>query len=345
VLVVSQNGQVWWVGDGFRSVKPVLDLAGRVSLGAERGLLGLAIHPNYPADPRIFIDFTDTDGTIEVASYELPPGDEAVRPGSEKAILRIPHPQPIHNAGALAFGPGGYLYVAVGDGGLDPALQQRPAGLLGKILRLDIDHPSAGRLYSIPPDNPYANAVAASNAPAGETGATASAQPDVLPPETWLSGFRNPWRFSFDPQTGDLWIGDVGADTWEEVDVVRAGANGFDFGWPITEGFHCFAGTACQVGPLTPPVAEYRHGPDCAIAGGQVYRGTAIPALAGDYVFGDYCSGRIYAIAANGGSVRQEPRVIAQSPGGVAAFGVSANGELYVANVNDGAISRILPLP
>ncbi len=326
IFVASQSGQVWVVINGQRSASPVLDIADRITSGGERGLLGLAFHPRFPGDPRLFVDYTDRSGNTVVSSFAVVGGGSGpVDPASERVVVRQVQPYPNHNGGALAFGPDGFLYIALGDGGSggDPQGNgQRLDTLLGKILRLDVDSASGGRAYGIPTDNPFV------------------AQPGARP-EIWLTGLRNPWRFGFDRASGDLWIGDVGQDRWEEVDVSRAGAGGLNFGWNRTEGFHCFApASGCATDGLAPPVAEYAHGPRCSITGGVVYRGAAYPSLAGRYLFADYCTGELFAITAAGDG-RREPQVVGRVTQGISAFGEDESGELYVANVAEGWLGRI----
>jgi len=327
LFVASQSGQVWSLAGGRVGSQPILDIAGRITSGGERGLLGLAFHPRYPADQRLFVDYTDRNGNTVVSSFAATPGDPVrVDPASERVIFQQAQPFPNHNGGGLVFGPDGYLYIALGDGGSagDPQGNgQRLDTALGKILRIDVDAPIGGGAYAIPPGNPFAS----------RSGAR---------PEIWLYGLRNPWRFSFDRATGDLWIGDVGQNLWEEVDVARAGTGGLNFGWVRMEGFHCYPASApCDTSGLTLPVAEYGHGPACSITGGHVYRGLAQPALSGYYLFADYCSGVIYAFDPTGEG-RREPQRVGQAGSGIAAFGEDEAGELYVANVSDGSVSRIV---
>ena len=330
LLVASQSGQVWTLSGMSRSAEPILDIAGRITSGGERGLLGLALHPRYPADSRLFVDYTDRSGNTVVSSFRATHGDPIrVDPASERVILRVAQPYPNHNGGGIAFGPDGNLYIALGDGGSagDPQGNgQRLDTLLGKILRISIDQPAGGAAYAVPPDNPFV----------ARTGAR---------PEIWVLGLRNPWRFSFDRATGDLWIGDVGQNLWEEVDVARSGAGGLNFGWVRMEGFHCYpASNPCDTSGLVLPVAEYGHGPGCSITGGYVYRGRAQPALVGWYLFTDYCSGVIYAIDPAGDG-RREPQRVGQASSGAAAFGEDEAGELYLANVSDGSVSRLAVSP
>lgn len=327
LFVATKDGQVRIVRDGVLDPEPMLDIAGLVSGGYEQGLLGIAVHPAFPDDPRIVVDYTNLDGDTVVASYRLDPADpDRLDPASAVMILTVDQPFANHNGGAVAFGPDGYLYVALGDGGgagdpLDAG--ERLDTLLGKILRIDIDTRGAGdATYAIPADNPFGGV-------------------DGARPEIWLTGLRNPWRIAFDRATGDLWMGDVGQDLWEEVDVARAGVGGLDFGWDRMEGAHCFEpATGCRTAGLTFPVAEYGRDLGCTIIGGAVYRGVGQPLLAGGYVFGDYCSGRLWAIPATAdGPV--DPVQVGTAAGGLAGFGEDEAGELYAANL-DGTISRIV---
>jgi len=327
LFVATKDGQVRIVRDGVLDSRPMLDVSDLVSGGAEQGLLGIAVHPDFPNDPRIVIDYTDVNGDTVVAAYRLDPSDpDRLDPASATTILSVDQPFANHNGGAVAFGPDGYLYIAFGDGGGggDPRDNgERLDTLLGKILRIDVDTGGAGdAAYAIPADNPFV----------GVNGAR---------PEIWLTGLRNPWRIAFDRATGDLWMGDVGQDRWEEVDVARAGVGGLDFGWDRMEGAHCFEpATDCQTAGLTLPVAEYGRDGGCTIIGGTVYRGAAQPVLAGGYLFGDYCSGRLWAVpGAADGPV--DPVLVGTAAAGLAGFGEDEAGELYAANL-DGTIRRIV---
>jgi glucose/arabinose dehydrogenase len=328
LFVVEQLGRILIVRDGAIVKGPFMDITDQISSGGERGLLGVAFHPKFPADPRVFVDYTDPAGDTQVSSFTVPTGTpDRVDPGSEVRIIHIKQPYPNHNGGALAFGPDGDLYIAMGDGGSggDPQGNgQSLTTLLAKILRIDIDHPSGGTAYGIPADNPYASG-------GGQ-------------PEIWLTGLRNPWRMSFDRTTGDLWIGDVGQDTWEEVDVQRAGAPaGTNFGWNRMEGNHCYLPrTECRDPSLTLPVTDYGHDVGCTVIGGYVYRGTAQPALAGGYVFADYCSGRVWAIDPATSTYRPAPSAIAGTDHSFAAFGEDEAGELYAVDISGGELLRVV---
>jgi glucose/arabinose dehydrogenase len=325
LFVVEQGGRIFVVRDGRLAADPFLDLSDRILDGGERGLLGLAFHPRFPDDPRLFVDYTEADeGDTIVSSFRVAtPGADRADPSSEQRLLRIDQPFPNHNGGALAFGPDGLLTIATGDGGSggDPQDNgQRTDTLLGKILRIDVDTTNGDRGYGIPADNPFAGG-------GGE-------------PEIWLTGLRNPWRTSFDRTTGDLWIGDVGQGSWEEIDVQRAGApGGTNFGWSRMEGFHCRAEDCGD--ELTAPVAEYGHDVGCTVIGGYVYRGTVQNGLRGAYLFGDYCSGQLWAIDAIG-EARQEPTEIGGAAGQLSSFGEDEAGEVYVTLLDAGQLFHVV---
>jgi glucose/arabinose dehydrogenase len=326
LFVATQDGRIWVISRaGAVAATPLLNISQRITSGGERGLLGIAVHPRFPADPRVFVDYTDLHGNTVVSSFSLDPADTSrVDLGSERIIFTATQPFANHNGGALLFGPDGDLYISLGDGGSggDPfGNGQRLDTTLGKVLRIDVDNPSNGRAYGIPAGNPFVG--------------TSTARPEI-----WLYGLRNPWRMSFDRATGDLWIGDVGQEKWEEVDVARAGASGLNFGWNRMEGLHCYApANGCDTSGLTLPVAEYGHGPECTVIGGYVYRGSAYPALLGGYLFADYCSGTIFAIPA-AGTGQTTPVVVGKTKNGISGFGEDTSGELYAANL-DGTISKV----
>jgi len=332
LFVVEQGGQVRIVRDGRLLPTPFLDISDEITSGGERGLLGLAFHPDFRDNGRLFVDYTDANGDTRVSSFTIDPSTpDAVDPSSERRLLFVKQPFPNHNGGALAFGPDGFLYVSLGDGGSggDPQGNgQSLTTLLGKILRIDVDHPSGGRGYGIPKDNPYASGVGGRR------------------PEIWLTGLRNPWRIAFDPANGDLWIGDVGQSAWEEIDVQRAGVpGGTNFGWNRMEGTHCYQPSrGCADAALTLPVAEYGHEQGCTVIGGIVYRGTQQPVIRGGYLFADYCSGRVWAIDPARDDVRT-PTVVADTPHSFAAFGVDEAGEAYAVDIGAGTLLRITAAP
>jgi glucose/arabinose dehydrogenase len=325
IFVLEQGGQIRIVRGGQLLGDPFLDIGDRLTAGGERGLLGLDFHPDFPYDARFFVNYTDLEGNTVVSSFTAEAGADRADGGSEVVLLRIDQPYANHNGGALVFGPDGYLYISTGDGGSggDPHDNgQRMDTLLGKILRIDVDGGSGDTRYGIPPDNPFVD------------------QPDALP-EIWHLGLRNPWRMSFDRETGDLWIGDVGQGSWEEIDVARAGTGGLNFGWNRVEGFECFNGDACDDSAFTPPVTAYSHDFGCSVIGGVVYRGTAQPLLAGKYVYSDYCSGNLWVLdPTNDGP--QDGQLVAETGRGISAIGEDEAGEPYVTDLNSGELLRIV---
>ncbi|MGH2428752.1 MAG: PQQ-dependent sugar dehydrogenase [Candidatus Limnocylindria bacterium] len=307
-----------------------VDLGDRVGSGGERGLLGVAFHPGWPEVERLFVHYTDLNGNTVLSELAASANGDApaADPGSERILLQVEQPFPNHNGGQLAFDPDGYLYMALGDGGSrgDPLGHgQNPQTLLGSILRL---HVEADDGYAIPSDNPFADGGGA--------------------PEVFIYGLRNPWRFSFDAATGDLWIADVGQLGWEEINRLSPGeAAGANLGWNVMEGLHCFSAANCSTEGLVLPVAEYsRDQGNCAVTGGHVYRGEALPDLRGWYLFTDYCSGRLFGIPSDasppaaGESI--ELRLLLETGLRVTAFGQDADGELYLADIAGGGIYRIV---
>jgi glucose/arabinose dehydrogenase len=319
LFVLEQAGTIRIIKDGALLPEPFLDLSGLVNTGGnERGLLGLAFDPKYSENGRFFVNYTDADGNSLTARYSVSGNDpNRADPAGGVPILRIPHPQYAnHNGGNLVFGPDGYLYFGLGDGGSggDPNGNGQNLGvLLGKLLRIDV----SVEPYAVPPDNPFV----------GRAGAK---------PEIWAYGLRNPWRFSFDRKTGDLYIADVGQDAYEEIDFQPAGDRGGEnYGWNFMEGFHPYRGRAPA--GLIPPVAEYDHsGGNCSVTGGYVYRGSLLPELSGMYIFGDYCSGRIWVLdrAANGWRMAEWTDTTLA----ITSFGVDDNGEIYVLDRATGGV-------
>src|SRR5262245_16056570 len=326
IFVLEQRGQVRVVRDGQLAGDPFLNIGDRLTSGGERGLLGLAFHPSFPDDPRLFVNYTDLQGDTVVSSFVVPtPDADGADPGSEAVLLRIDQPFANHNGGALAFGPDGYLYISTGDGGGggDPNDSgQRLDTLLGKILRIDVDGDDVDGRYSIPPDNPFVD--------------EAGAQPEI-----WHLGLRNPWRMSFDRTTGDLWIGDVGQGSWEEIDVARAGVGGLNFGCNPAEGSECYRSDDCDPAAVTARVTAYGHDFGCAVIGGNVYRGTSQPPLAGGYVYSDYCGGRLWLLdPTSDGPVDAPP--VAQPGRNISAIGEDEAGELYATDLGSGELLRIV---
>ena len=331
LFVVEQPGRIRIVRDGQLVERPFLDITDRVSCCGERGLLGLAFPPGVAT--RFFVDYTDRDGNTVISGFQISDDPDIAAPATERVVLKILQPYANHNGGMIAFGPDGDLYIGMGDGGSggDPKGNgQDLAVRLGKLLRIDVTgSETLGDPYAVPPDNPYVEVADAAD-------------------EIWASGLRNPWRFSFDRATGDLWIGDVGQNAWEEID--RAGAvdgrgRGANYGWNPMEGRHCYpSGQPCELPGLTLPIAEYGHDQGCAVTGGYVYRGSAQPGLAGIYVFGDYCSGRVWGLA-SGGPDRQDPVLLAETGRTIASFAEDDAGELYLVDIAAGEILRVVARP
>ena len=312
LFITLQRGLIM-IDDGARVLPtPFLDVRALVSCCGERGLLGLAFHPQYATNGFFFIDYTRSDGDIVIARYRVSSDPDRADPASAVVLLVIDHTQfANHNGGQLQFGPDGYLYVGVGDGGSggDPFNHaQDLSQLLGKILRLDVDAPAP----YIPPSNPFV----------GRAGARG---------EIWAYGLRNPWRFSFDRETGDLIIADVGQDRWEEVDFQpRASLGGENYGWRRMEATHCFNPPSnCSDPSFTMPVLEYSHAAGCSIIGGYRYRGARMPSLRGAYFYGDYCSGSIW-VATPEASGAWTSRLLLSTSMSISSFGEDANGELFV---------------
>ena len=327
LFVIEQGGRIVILSGGS-VVGTFLDISAKVSCCTERGLLGLAFHPQYASNGRFFVRYTNPAGNLVIAEFHVSSNPNKADPASEKILLTIPHPTYAnHNGGRIKFGPDGYLYIGTGDGGSggDPLNHgQGLATLLGKMLRIDVDHSSGSTPYGIPASNPFT----------GQAGKRS---------EIWAYGLRNPYSFSFDRATGALWIGDVGQDLWEEVDRATAesgGGRGVNFGWNRLEGDHCYnPPSGCNTAGITLPITEYTHGAGdsigCAIIGGFVYRGSANPELNGRYFFGDECSGRIWDIAAAGPS-SQTPQFLLSSGLRIAGWGQDYLGELYVVALSGG---------
>jgi len=323
-FIVEQTGRIRILGaDGALGATPFLDLSGRISSGGERGLLGLAFHPGYASNGRFYVDYTDPGGDTVVERYTVSADPDVADPASAKRILGIPQPFANHNGGQLAFGPDGMLYVFTGDGGGagdHMSTGQDPTDLLGAILRLDVD---GGDPYAIPPDNPYVGIAAARS-------------------ELWAIGLRNPWRSWFDVAGGTLYVADVGQAEREEVNAVAIDEAGVNYGWNRLEGTRCYVAQGCDASGTEPPVAEYTHADGCSITGGAVYRGSAIPEIAGHYFYSDYCSGFLRSFRLSGGQAVEPEEWSVGALGSVTSFGVDAAGELYVMNAG-GTVYRLVP--
>ncbi|MBJ6799442.1 PQQ-dependent sugar dehydrogenase [Geomonas propionica] len=317
LFVLEQKGKIRIIRSDTLDPAPFLDITSLVKSGGERGLLGLAFPPDFASSRTFYVDYTNRTGigNTVIASFKVGDKPDLADPATRKQLLTIVQPYTNHNGGQLAFGPDGLLYIGMGDGGSggDPhGNGQRLDTLLGKILRIDVRSEAAP--YRLP-KNPFGN-------------------------EIWAYGLRNPWRFSFDRATGDLYIADVGQDEVEEIDYQPAGSGaGANYGWNIMEGDRCFKKPDCKKSGLTLPVAVYRHDRgDCSVTGGYVYRGR-IEQLRGTYLYGDFCSGRIWGLRRVDG--KWQTRLLLDSPYAISTFGEDEDGELYLADYGSGTIYRI----
>jgi glucose/arabinose dehydrogenase len=315
LFVLERAGRILVLENGTLLPAPFLDITGEVgSRGSEQGLLGLAFHPAYRENGLFFVNYTDRQGNTVIARFKVSADPNAADAASESVVLTQDQPFANHNGGVLAFGPDGFLYAGLGDGGSggDPFGNAQNTGtLLGKILRLDVDSQDP---YGIPGDNPFDN-------------------------EVWAYGLRNPWRLSFDRLTHDLYIGDVGQGEWEEIDFLASGSpGGTNFGWNLMEGNHPYNGDPRP--DLTPPIAEYSHSQTggCSVTGGYVYRGQALPEWSGIYLYGDYCSGAIWGLLRTGDT--WENQALFETNFNISSFGMDENGELYLADLS-GSVYRL----
>jgi glucose/arabinose dehydrogenase len=309
LFVIEKVGRIRIIQDGQLLEPSFLDITDRVgSSGNEQGFLGLAFHPRYAQNGRFFVNYTDKNGDTSISRFQVSADPDLADPASEAKLLGIDQPFANHNGGALAFGPDGYLYAGLGDGGSqgDPFGNAQNTGVyLGKILRLDVD---SAEPYAVPPDNPFGN-------------------------EVWAYGLRNPWRISFDRLTGDLYIGDVGSGDWEEIDFLEAGSPaGANFGWNYREGAHDYEGTAPD--GMIDPVAEYSHREGgCSVIGGYVYRG-AMPEWNGIYLYGDYCTGLIWGLVRSDDGWQSQ--LLFDIPATITSFGQDESGEIYLLDDSGG---------
>ena len=323
MFVVEKTGTIAILRDGKRTAAPFLDVSNLItSSGSEQGLLGLAFHPDYAKNGRFFIYYTASNGDNTLARYQVSGDPDVADPASATVLFAQPDFAANHNGGMLAFGPDGYLYVGLGDGGGggDPqANGQNRSALLGKLLRLDV---SGDTPYTIPPDNPWPDGA------------------DNARPEIWAYGLRNPWRFSFDRANGDLYIGDVGQNAYEEIDFQPAnGKGGLNYGWNTREALHCFGKDTCDANGMIDPIVEYAHDQGCSVTGGYVYRGAAYPALQGQYIFGDYCSGTIWSLQRDASGTWTQ-RQLLESKLSISSFGEDEAGELYLLDLG-GTLYRV----
>jgi glucose/arabinose dehydrogenase len=326
IFVTEQRGVIYaFSANNSQQADIFLDITDRVNReGNEEGLLGLAFDPDYQGNGYLYVYYSADNPRRSVLSrFSLDQENTDVAdPESEVIIMEIEQPYSNHNAGQLAFGPDGYLYIGLGDGGGsgDPlGNAQNLSTVLGSILRIDVSGLSGPGDYEIPADNPFVDTE----------GARA---------EIWAYGLRNPWRFSFDLETGRLWAGDVGQNLWEEIDIITKGAN---YGWNIMEGSHCYSpSTGCNQSGLTLPIVEYDHSQGCSVTGGYVYRADDIASLQGYYIYGDYCSGNIWALAYNGSAVT-ENKLLVDSGLSITSFGEDLAGNLYILSRQGGIYTLV----
>ncbi len=324
LFIIEKDGLIRIYKNGALLPTPFLDLTGVTTKGSEQGLLGLAFDPNYATNGRFYVSYTTPGptggGTSIIARYHVSGTADIADADSDTLILSVPQPETNHNGGGIAFGPDGMLYLGLGDGGGggDPrGTGQDRTDLLGSMLRLDV----SGATYTSPPSNPFAAS-------------------GTFRHELWNYGLRNPWRWSFDRQTGDLYLADVGQNAYEEVNVRPAGSGGGEnYGWNIMEASHCYQAATCDQTGLTLPALTYDHGDGCAVTGGYVYRGSAVPAVQGLYFYSDACSGFLRSFRWTGGNATEQRQWDALGVSGVNSFGEDGQGELYLVT-DDGHIYR-----
>lgn len=336
LFVVEQVGRVRVLVDGEVQPAPFLDVRKKVRAGgptAEQGMFALAFHPGYASNGRFFVHYTSRPhGNTRVEEYRVSPSDpNRADAATRRTVLRVDQPFRWHNGGMMTFGPDGMLWLGLGDGGVknDPDDHgQNPRTLLGSILRLDVDGRAAGKHYGIPPDNPFANSGKGA-------------------PEVWAYGLRNPWRFDIDPRRQLIYIADVGEYEFEEINVVGLDEPGRNFGWAVREGDDCFAGRSsdCPSKGFVDPVVQYAHEDTCAVVGGFVYRGTAMPHLGGRYFYTDFCGGRLRSFRYNAKGKAVEKRDWTEQVGQIrlpTSFGLDAGGEVYITSA-EGAVYQLVP--
>ena len=332
LFVTEGDGTIAVLQDGGVAEESFLDITDRVGAsGSEQGLLGLAFAPDFAESRLYYVYYTDLDGNTVVSRFTASDDGGTTDPATEEILLQQEQPYANHNGGQLAFGPDGYLYIGLGDGGSQGDPQGNAQNLetwLGKILRIDVNPASIGEgeTYAVPGDNPFVD--------------TAGAKPEI-----WAYGLRNPWRFSFDSESGDLYIADVGQNSIEEIDVAPAGEGGQNFGWNLMEGTTCYDDPGCDATAqdLTLPVVEYTHDEGgCSVTGGYVYRGDNAGNLTGVFIFGDYCTGYVWG-AGQDASGEWQMSAPVESGLSISTFGVGEDGQLYAADIGSGTIYAVNP--
>ncbi|MBC8335001.1 MAG: PQQ-dependent sugar dehydrogenase [Anaerolineales bacterium] len=322
IFIVERGGKILVLENGFVLEEPFLNIGNKIATrNSEQGLLGLAFHPDYAENGYFFINYSDRNGDTVIARYQVSGNPNQANPDSETAFIHVDQPFGNHNGGGMAFGPDGFLYIGLGDGGSanDPRGNgQNLNTYLGKLLRISVD--STEPPYGVPADNPFN---------------------DIQRSEIWALGLRNPWRFSFDSLTGDLYIGDVGQNQWEEIDFLPAGSpGGANFGWNYREGQHPFSGEPPAGTELIAPVAEYDHGQGCSVTGGVIYRGTELPEWQGLYLYGDFCSGRIWGLLQIDG-IWQTQKLM-EADFSIASFGQDQAGNIYLTDYSTESLYRLV---
>jgi glucose/arabinose dehydrogenase len=327
--LVLKPGEIFELADDGAAL-PYFDIRGLIRSGGERGLLSLAFHPQFAGNGLLYIHYTNNSSNTVIAELQIPPGGDEPDPESLRILFQVNQPASNHNGGMIQFGPDGYLYVALGDGGGANDRYgngQRTSTILGTIVRIDVDS-FGDEPFSVPANNPLVGVADADG-------------------RIWAYGLRNPWRFWIDAQSNSIYIGDVGQGQYEEVDVVDLDTAGYNFGWPITEGLHCFKASTCNESGLTSPVLEVNHSDagTCSITGGVVYRGSAIPELDGHYFYSDFCGGYLRSFLMVDGEATEQKDWTDQVGhlDSVASFGVGADGEMYIISLA-GDILRLVPL-
>ncbi len=328
LFVVEQGGTIRIIQSGAVLPQPFLDISGKITTGGEMGLVGLTFHPSFPQNRKFYVNYVrSVSGQIQsvIAEYQASATNANFSdPGTERILLTVNQTGNFtnHKAGQLAFGPDGFLYFGLGDGGSggDPfGNGQNTQTLLGKMMRIDVNATSPGLQYRVPPDNPFVSSGGL--------------------PEIWAFGFRNPWRFSFDRTSGRLFLADVGQNLFEEIDIVQKGGN---YGWNTMEGLHCFnPSSGCNTAGLILPITEYSHAEGNAVIGGFVYHGSSIPSLQGIYIFGDFGTGKIWTLQETSPNVFTRT-LLATTGKSISSFGQDQAGELYVVDIGSGSVFRIV---